>query len=152
MSGAVFLLIQISACSAPQIQQSKPNFESNVLSEAKNKPVGAPAPEQSNLNSNINDTSINEQPKIKEKEFAANKVTEAKTPPPESPAETQTRAVISSKAAMRSNPTSKAKKLKTLKKGEKVTVLQQKDEWFQIERASGDVGWCHKGGLGQPIK
>jgi hypothetical protein len=52
--------------------------------------------------------------------------------------------VIGNKAKIRKKPSTKAAVVKALKKGEEVQVIKQSDEWFQIELASGDVGWCHK--------
>lgn len=48
------------------------------------------------------------------------------------------------KAKIRKKPSTKADVVKTMKKGEEVRVIKQKDDWFQIELASGEVGWCHK--------
>jgi len=52
--------------------------------------------------------------------------------------------VTGNKAKIRKKPSTKAAIVKTLKKGEVVQVIKQSDDWFQVELASGDVGWCHK--------
>lgn len=52
--------------------------------------------------------------------------------------------VIGNKAKIRKKPSTKADIVRTIKKGEVVQVIKQSDEWFQVELASGDVGWCHK--------
>ncbi len=52
--------------------------------------------------------------------------------------------VTGNKAKIRKKPTTKADIVKTIKKGEVVQVIKQSDDWFQVELASGDVGWCHK--------
>jgi hypothetical protein len=55
-----------------------------------------------------------------------------------------TMTVTGNKAKIRKKPSTKADIVKTIKKGEVVQVIKQSDDWFQIELASGDVGWCHK--------
>jgi hypothetical protein len=52
--------------------------------------------------------------------------------------------ITSNKAKIRKKPSTKADVVKNIKKGEVVQVIKQSDDWFQIELASGDVGWCHK--------
>lgn len=76
-------------------------------------------------------------------------VTEIKSSQPEAnPAPVQM-IVANSMAKIRKKPSTKAAIVKNLKKGEQVQVIKRQDEWFQIEVASGDVGWCHKSVLKQ---
>ena len=83
---------------------------------------------------------INEQKADAEKEVQATST--AKTPAP------AVMVVNNSKAKFRKKPSTKAGVIKTLKKGEEVKVIAQKEEWFQVELASGVVGWCHNSVLG----
>jgi hypothetical protein len=55
-----------------------------------------------------------------------------------------TMVVYVSKANLRNKPSTKADVIHKLEKGEEVQVIKQKGEWFQIELAGGDIGWCHK--------
>jgi len=55
--------------------------------------------------------------------------------------------VIDSKTKLRKNPSAKAATIKTLKKGEEVQVIKEKDGWCLVELASGETGWCLKGSL-----
>ena len=55
-----------------------------------------------------------------------------------------TMVVTGNKAKIRKKPSTKADIVKSMKKGEVVQMIKQSDDWFQIELASGDVGWCHK--------
>jgi len=50
---------------------------------------------------------------------------------------------------VRKSPSSKATVMKTLRKGEEVQVVKQKDEWFLVELTGGETGWCHKSVLAQ---
>lgn len=68
----------------------------------------------------------------------------ATSPAPISTSSTTSMVVIGNKAKIRKKPSTKADIVRTIKKGEVVQVIKQSDEWFQIELASGDVGWCHK--------
>ncbi|MCM2358057.1 MAG: SH3 domain-containing protein [Geobacteraceae bacterium] len=51
---------------------------------------------------------------------------------------------VGSKANLRKSPSTKAVVVKTLREGEEVKVIKQKDNWFQVQLANGEVGWCHK--------
>jgi hypothetical protein len=53
------------------------------------------------------------------------------------------------KAKLRKNPSAKAAAIKTLKKGEEVQVIKEKDGWCLVELAGGETGWCLKGSLAQ---
>lgn len=57
--------------------------------------------------------------------------------------------VNESKAKLRKSPSTKATVIKTLKKGEEVQVIKLKDEWFLIELAGGETGWCLKSAIAQ---
>lgn len=70
--------------------------------------------------------------------------TKASSPAPISTFSTTSMVVTGNKAKIRKKPSAKAAVVKTIKKGEVVQVIKQSDDWFQIELASGDVGWCHK--------
>jgi SH3 domain-containing protein/PEGA domain-containing protein len=100
-------------------------------------------------------TSENPQKLIKEKPVAApvsqpsEKATELKATSSDTTSASKSMVVTSSKAKIRKKPSTKAAIVKNLKKGEKVQVIKQQDEWFQIELAGGDVGWCHKSVLTQ---
>jgi Bacterial SH3 domain len=56
----------------------------------------------------------------------------------------ETMIVTVSKAKLRKSPSTKAAVIKTLKKGEEVTVVKRKNDWLMVELAGGEVGWCHK--------
>jgi sRNA-binding protein len=88
---------------------------------------------------------VQAQPKIKEKADAEKEVQAASTGKTPAPA---VMVVNNSKAKFRNKPSTKAVVIKTLKKGEEVKVVAQKDEWFQVELAGGAVGWCHNSVLG----
>ena len=60
-----------------------------------------------------------------------------------------TMVVTDSKAKLGKNPDKKAGVLKSLKKGEVVKVIKEKNEWLYIELANGDLGWCLKSVLVQ---
>lgn len=60
-----------------------------------------------------------------------------------------TTVVIESKTKLRKSPSKKASVIKTLKKGEEVQVIKQKDEWCLVELAGGETGWCVKSSLAQ---
>lgn len=68
----------------------------------------------------------------------------ALSPAPISTFSTTSMVVTENKSKIRKKPSTKAAIVKTLKKGEVVQVIKQSDDWFQVELASGDVGWCHK--------
>ena len=53
------------------------------------------------------------------------------------------------KVTLRKNPSAKAAAIKTLKKGEEVQVIKEKDGWCLVELAGGETGWCLKGALAQ---
>lgn len=57
--------------------------------------------------------------------------------------------VIESKAKLRKSPSAKAVVIKTLKKGEEVQVIKQKDGWCLVELAGGETGWCLRSSLAQ---
>jgi hypothetical protein len=57
--------------------------------------------------------------------------------------------VAESKAKLRKNPSAKAAAIKTLKKGEEVQVIKEKDGWCLVELAGGETGWCLKSALVQ---
>jgi hypothetical protein len=71
-----------------------------------------------------------------EKKSAPN-VSPQSTPPP-SPSMT----VNNSKAKLRKSPSKNAAAIKTLKKGEEVQVIKEKDGWCLVELAGGETGWC----------
>lgn len=66
-------------------------------------------------------------------------------PPPSS----ASMVVITSKAKLRKSPSAKATVIKTLKRGEEVQVIKEKNGWCLIELAGGETGWCLKGALAQ---
>lgn len=53
------------------------------------------------------------------------------------------------KTNVRKSPSSKATVIKTLKKGEEVQVIKQKDEWLFVKLSGGETGWCHNSVLSQ---
>jgi uncharacterized protein YgiM (DUF1202 family) len=57
--------------------------------------------------------------------------------------------VIDGKAKLRKSPSAKAAAIKTLKKGEEVQVIKEKDGWCLVELAGGETGWCLKVALAQ---
>jgi len=57
--------------------------------------------------------------------------------------------VTENKAKLRKKPSTKADVVKSLKKGEEVQVIRQKDGWCLVELAGGETGWCAKGSLAQ---
>jgi len=62
---------------------------------------------------------------------------------------TTTLYVSSQKANLRKTPSAKADVLKTLHKGEAVKVIKKHEEWFMVELAENEVGWCHKSVFGR---
>lgn len=52
--------------------------------------------------------------------------------------------ITENKAKLRKLPSTNAGILKTLKKGEAVNIVKEKDDWFLVELAGGETGWCHK--------
>lgn len=51
------------------------------------------------------------------------------------------------KYKLRKNPSSKAAIVKNLERGEEARIIKQQDEWFQVELASGGIGWCHQSAI-----
>jgi len=45
---------------------------------------------------------------------------------------------------LRARPTKKSSIIDKLKRGDKVTILQKKDEWFVVKIQDGRFGWAHK--------
>lgn len=62
---------------------------------------------------------------------------------------TTTLYVSAAKANVRKTPSVAADVLKTLGKGEAVQVIKKEDEWFMVELAGKEVGWCHRSVLGR---
>ena len=148
---ALLVSISVTSCSAPQVQQAEPSINNKLRSEGNSSPAVTPETNQNNLNGNLG-TTTSEQPKQKEKVPRTGSVTVSKPASSDTAPTSITMVVSGNKANMRNRPSQKAKKLKTLKKGEEVKILKQQDEWFQVELASGDIGWCHKSVLGQTTK
>jgi len=78
-----------------------------------------------------------------------NLVTSQKTDVRKTPTTSTSMTVIGSKVKLRKSPSSKSTSIKTLKKGEEVQVIKQKDDWCLIELVSGETGWCQKVSLTQ---
>lgn len=127
---------------------TKYSFEENVMninvpglsaqssSPVETSPQQIEAPEKSTaLNARENVVPINE---TSEKATLASSTTNASS-----------MIVTGNKAKIRKKPSTKAEIVKSLKKGEIVQVIKHNDEWFQVELASGDVGWCHTSVLAQ---
>lgn len=95
--------------------------------------------------SEVQSKSIKEEPVAQP---AENK-TEASAAHQNTPTSSTSMVVINSKAKLRKSPSTKAAVIKTLKKGEEVQMLKQKDGWCLVELAGGETGWCLKGALAQ---
>ncbi len=52
--------------------------------------------------------------------------------------------VTKNKAKMRSKPSTKSAVMKSLKKGDVVQILKEKNGWCLIELTGGETGWCQK--------
>lgn len=58
-----------------------------------------------------------------------------------------TMTVVAAKASIRRMPLKDAKVVTTVPKGANVRIIQQRDDWFQVEYREGKTGWCHKSAL-----
>ena len=67
-----------------------------------------------------------------------------KTPEVSQPAAQRTAEVVPSFVNLRQGPSMDSKIIKTLKKGTKLTVLQEKGGWLQIRLEDGAEGWVGK--------
>ena len=57
--------------------------------------------------------------------------------------------VVKSKVTLRKSPKDKAATIKTLKKGEEVQVIKEKNDWSLVELSGGKTGWIPKSSLTQ---
>lgn len=155
--GALFASLNLSACvstgGAPSASERN-NLNGNLrdsAEEEQSSPKVIQRPDSSEHKTSkgkepLAAKPVQESQKIKEQKADAEKEVQAastaKTPAP------AVMVVNNSKAKLRKKPSTKAAVVKTLKKGEEVKVIAQKEEWFQVELAKGDVGWCHNSVLG----
>jgi hypothetical protein len=77
-------------------------------------------------------------------EDAAAPKSEKKTTESEGSAGSFAMIVAAHNAKVRKTPSTHAPVLKTLKKGDSVTCIKERDEWFLVELQGGETGWCHK--------
>jgi SH3 domain-containing protein len=118
----------------------KEKHSKSLVSNTENTPAIAPVSNKIKLN----DTSTIEQPQIINQTKSSNDKIELKRISSAATITDISMVISSNKSRLRKEPSTNAKVIKNMNKGDIVKIIKQQGDWFMIKLASSEIGWCHK--------